>query len=560
MVAAVGALWAVFGLWAYDLQARHRQAAEQVLDRQRSAVAEHVNGVFQIIETFLVAANRWVADNPQRDPRSDQGFADLTRDFRRVTNESMLVRLAEADGTLRLVPDVPGTKAANVADRDYFRDAMATAPGQVSISAPFQGRATGRWAVAVATRFSSPSHPATVIFVAIELSLFDTAFAKARIGESGSISLVRRDGVLLARSATKRGELGRNLSQSPIFTQGLARSDEGVLFTEGRLTDGIPKLIAFGALGTYPLVVTVGATMDSLAGESRDTILYGAGVLLLVSLLALLSCRKIVALLDDLAVSRTQLTRSHDLMAAEVDERRQIEEALQRSNSDLEQFAYISSHDLQTPLRNIVRYSQLLERRYKGQLDADADDFINYIVDGGKHMARLIDDLLEYSRIANQAKPAHPTSANEAVAQALSNLTAAIDEAGAEVTIGDLPVVMADDARLVSLFQNLLGNGIKYHAPGRAPRLSVTAKKVGPDHWEFAVADNGVGIEAQYYEKVFQIFQRLNPESGVEGTGIGLTLCRRIVHRFGGTIRVDSEPDKGATFFFTLREASEAPG
>jgi signal transduction histidine kinase len=226
---------------------------------------------------------------------------------------------------------------------------------------------------------------------------------------------------------------------------------------------------------------------------------------------------------------------------------------LEHSNADLEKFAYVASHDLQTPLRNIIHYTQLLERRYKGQLDASADEFIAFIVDGGKHMTRLINDLLEFSRVSRQSEHLAPIPASEAVAQALKNLELDIRKSGAQVEVGDLPMVMADQTYLVSLFQNLIGNGIKYRAPDRPSIISISAEPHSPDSWLIAVADNGIGIEPQYHEKIFEIFQRLATASNHEGTGIGLTLCRRIVHRFGGSIWLSSEPGTGSTFFFTLK-------
>ncbi len=244
-----------------------------------------------------------------------------------------------------------------------------------------------------------------------------------------------------------------------------------------------------------------------------------------------------------------------DRIAAETAMREKTE-ALSQSNADLEQFAYVASHDLQTPLRNIVSYAQLLDRRYKGRLDADADDFIGFIVDSSKQMTWLITDLLEYSRVASQSKPLRPTSAGEAVVQVLANLKLEIDTAGADVTVGDLPQVLAEPSHLVSLFQNLLGNGIKYRAPDRKPLLSVTAERMAPDLWRFAVADNGIGIESAYHDKIFEIFQRLYPNAETDGTGIGLTLCRRIVHRLGGSIWVDSTPGAGTTIYFTIKDAS----
>ena len=250
----------------------------------------------------------------------------------------------------------------------------------------------------------------------------------------------------------------------------------------------------------------------------------------------------------------------------DITERKRAEEALAlrsrelaESNADLEQFAYVASHDLRTPLRNIVSYAQLLERRYKGRLDADADDFIGFIVDGSKRMSLLISDLLEFSRVSSQSDPLRPMPAREAVVQALANLNLDIRNFGATVSIADLPVVMADRTYLTSLFQNLLGNGVKYRAPDRQPVLSVTAERFDEDFWRFAVSDNGIGIDPAYHEKIFEIFQRLNPGCGTEGTGIGLTLCRRIVHRFGGTIGVESVPGAGTTFFFTIRDGGTAP-
>jgi len=232
-------------------------------------------------------------------------------------------------------------------------------------------------------------------------------------------------------------------------------------------------------------------------------------------------------------------------------------ELLTQSNADLEQFAYVASHDLQTPLRNMVRYAQLLERQYKGQLNVDADDYIGVIVDGGKRMTRLIADLLEYSRISSPQKPLQPTPIGEAVAQALVNLRLDLEKAGAEVSVGNLPSVLGEASLLVSLFQNLLGNSLKYRAPDRKALLSVTAERAGAGWWRFAIADNGIGINTQYFEKVFEIFQRLDPASGTEGTGIGLALCRRIVHRFGGSIWLESALGQGTTVFFTLQDGGE---
>jgi len=229
---------------------------------------------------------------------------------------------------------------------------------------------------------------------------------------------------------------------------------------------------------------------------------------------------------------------------------------LLESNAELERFAYVASHDLQTPLRNIIHFAQLLERRYKGRLDADADQFIAFIVDGAKKMSALIVDILQYSRVRGNFIPLNPILAADALSSAVKNLEQDISDAGAKVSIGEMPRVMADQTHLSSLFQNLLGNSLKYRVADRPPVISVTAERTMANRWRFAVTDNGMGIASAYHDKIFEIFQRLNPSDETKGTGIGLTMCRHIVHRFGGTIWVESKPGIATTFFFTLLDAS----
>jgi len=227
---------------------------------------------------------------------------------------------------------------------------------------------------------------------------------------------------------------------------------------------------------------------------------------------------------------------------------------LTQSNAELEQFAYVASHDLQTPLRNIILYSQLIEAHNRGRLDAETDEFIDFIVHNGKQMTRLIADLLDYSRINRKKTPLVPLPADEAVRQALINLRMEIDGSDAEIQLAPLPVVLAEYTQLVSLFQNLISNALKYRVPDRRLRIVVTAVRTDSDPWTVSVEDNGVGIEPQYFDKIFHIFQRLFPNDQIEGTGIGLALCRKIIQRFGGRIWVESIPGCGSKFCFTLQD------
>jgi PAS domain S-box-containing protein len=225
-------------------------------------------------------------------------------------------------------------------------------------------------------------------------------------------------------------------------------------------------------------------------------------------------------------------------------------EALHVSNVDLEQFAYAASHDLQEPLRMISSYTQLLARRYEGHLDSDADEFIAFAVDGAARMERLIQDLLAYSRVGTQGRELQPTSSEGAFRQAVVNLRGAIEESEAVVTSSGLPDVMADEMQLIQLFQNLVGNGIKYRGP-EAPRVGVSAARDG-DRWTIDVTDNGLGIDPQYFERIFGMFQRLHRREEFAGTGIGLAIAKKIVERHGGSITVASTPDRGSSFRFNL--------
>ncbi len=224
---------------------------------------------------------------------------------------------------------------------------------------------------------------------------------------------------------------------------------------------------------------------------------------------------------------------------------------LRRSNEDLEQFAYAASHDLQQPLRTITNYSRLLARRYKGKLDTDADEFIGFIEQGGGRMQALITDLLEYSRVSTRARPLEPIPAGKPLEEALENLRFQIEETAAEISSSPLPTVLADPHQLRQVFQNLIENAIKFQRAGEQPRVRIAAERQG-QVWRFSVADNGIGIEPQYFERIFVVFQRLHGPEQYEGTGIGLALCRRIVERHGGRIGVESEPEQGSTFYFTL--------
>ena len=234
---------------------------------------------------------------------------------------------------------------------------------------------------------------------------------------------------------------------------------------------------------------------------------------------------------------------------------KQNTEALARSNQELEQFAYVASHDLQEPLRMVTSYVQLLARRYQNRLDSDAEEFINFAVDGATRMHTLINGLLAYSRVGTRGKPFEPTNCETILQQSLDNLKMTMEESGTVVTHDSLPTVMADDLQLGQLFQNLIGNAIKFHGE-EPPRVHVSVKPDGKQ-WVFSVRDNGIGIAPEFAERIFIIFQRLHGKEKYPGTGIGLAVCKKIVECHGGRIWVGSELGKGATFYFTLPREGE---
>jgi light-regulated signal transduction histidine kinase (bacteriophytochrome) len=247
----------------------------------------------------------------------------------------------------------------------------------------------------------------------------------------------------------------------------------------------------------------------------------------------------------------------NEQLQAEITTRKQVEEtlarqaaALQRSNEELQQFAHIVAHDLQEPLRVVSTYAQFLAQQYQGKLDAEADTFIGYMVDGAARGRALIRDLLLFSQVEGQAQEFTEINSEEVFTDTLNVLRVAVEESGATVTHDPLPAVRADALQLGQVFQNLLGNALKFRG-ATPPRIHISARREGRQ-WEFAVRDNGIGIELRHTGQVFELFRRLHPRDKYPGTGVGLAICKKIIERHGGRLWVESAPGQGATFFFTL--------
>lgn len=299
------------------------------------------------------------------------------------------------------------------------------------------------------------------------------------------------------------------------------------------------------AIGTFAIIVAR-HLIDPISNLTRAADEFSRGEL--SARVAVTSTDEIGTLGHAFNVMAGSIQTANDELESRVQERTAD---LKRSNQDLEQFAYVASHDLQEPLRMVSSYTQLLSRRYTGQLDDDADEFIGFAVDGAKRMQTLINDLLTYSRAGRNDGHWEDLNVQEVVEASVINLGSRIETANAEVKIGDMPSLVGDNQQLVSVFQNLISNSIKYRSPARDPKIDVSAERIH-GAWRFAIRDNGIGIDDAFADRIFTIFQRLHGREEYQGTGIGLAVVKKIVERSGGSIWMESKLDEGSTFFFTV--------
>jgi signal transduction histidine kinase len=378
---------------------------------------------------------------------------------------------------------------------------------------------------------------AGIVGITVPVDYFKEFYRKLDYGPVPALGLYRMDGAVLVRQPIKAEDIGRNMAGNPIYTQHLPKSPIGTY--QGRsAVDGVTRIVSYRKADPRQLVVwvSVGASEALAAWHGRS---LRVGGLLLVSWV----------LMGALAwLLYRELMREHRIAEALESANRD----LQRSNTDLEQFAYIASHDLKEPLRNIASYVQLLQRRYQGQLDADADAFIGYTVEGVQRMQTIISELLSYSRIGTGELALVPVQAGILVSTALAHLKGVIAETQSVIEIeGQLPVIEGDAALLGSLFQNLIGNALKYRRDDVRPMIQIGCQDRGST-WEFHVTDNGIGIEQEYLGQIFDLFRRLHPRDRYSGTGIGLAICQRVVERHGGRIWCESLPGQGSSFRFTI--------
>ncbi len=582
------------------------------IDQRHSAIKEATASAQRIVRLAAAAQKQYIETSRQllttlaqlrevRPERAEEAEA-LFRTLLPVHMIYANIGALDPDGYV-FASAIPVTNRVYLGDRSYFkiaRDTQKFAIGEFQLGR-ITGKPTLNMAHPIRGRFDGQFHG--VVFLALDLNWLNQLAAKAELPDGSTLTVIDRDAHILVRYSipeSDRNWVGESLKSNPGVMKFLKSGGESVMVATG--LDGVKRLYTSTPLnrtqGIADAHVFVGIPVKVAYAFANHTLAQNLIILGIVSVLALAAAwiagdvfvlrhvRGLVAAAKKMRLGTLsarsgvehgpgeigELAQSFDEMAAALEQQvgelqraegelKELNEDLEkrvadrtlelkRSNEDLEQFAYVASHDLQEPLRMIRNYLQLLQQRYKSELDPNAHDFINFALDGSKRMNQLIHDLLAYSRVGTHGKELVVTECDQALEDALANLTVAIEESKAEVTRDSLPPVIGDEVQLTQLFQNLIGNAVKFRGEA-APKVHVGVQRKG-NEWEFTVRDNGIGIAEQDFQRIFVVFQRLHNREKYPGTGIGLSVCQKIVERHGGRIWVESKPGKGTTFHFTI--------
>ncbi|MGE4278734.1 MAG: ATP-binding protein [Magnetospirillum sp.] len=455
------------------------------------------------------------------------------RNFDAVLNYRVID--SDGNGVLGVGRAAPEAKL-NVSDRHWFQVLRQNPERDFELSEVLISRVSGKAGIVLARPLRDRQQRFTGAVIAyIDLEWLQRLIEQLNIGEQGLVTLRLRE---KAKLVLRRPQVVEQLNESNTGLYALYQSS--VTRAEGEFVsaiDHLKRLYAFRNLPHFPLAVVVALNTDDYLLTWYSQALMTGVLALILTAIQVTVYRRLNGAYGDTVAMATELQRSNL--------------NLERSNAELEEFAYISSHDLQTPLRNIASFSQLLARRYDGQLDQEGREFINFIVTNATRMSGLIQDLLAYARVSRAENAPPLIEAEDVLEQVLADLKPQISAANARVQHGPLPPVATSPHQLSSLFANLIENALKYHHPDRPPEITISAEPGEEGFWHFQVKDNGIGIAREHWEQIFAIFQRLHSIDAYPGNGVGLALCRRMVYRWGGTIWVESIPDQGSTFHFT---------
>lgn len=590
----------VLGLLLYSgyeqLQTARRQAVEEARRLVRLAAntqRQHIESSRQLLATL----SQLNEVHPERAEECSKLFASLLRVHKVYAN----IGAIDTNG-YSFASAVPAPRLF-LGDRSYYTRARDT--GKFALGEFQKGRITEKYTLNMAypLRDRKTHQPLGVLYAALDLGWLNQFANREELQEGTTLTVIDREGTILLRYQQPdlgKSYIGHSMSNHPSFMRLLKAGGE--FSGESSGLDGVRRLYSSSAIsrtaGLPDAFVFVGIPVQAAYGAAQRMLFQNVVVLLIVAALALGAAwtggdvfvlRQVRGLVN--AAQRMRqgdlsarsgvehspgelgtLARSFDEMAATLEaqvldlkathaelkslneelEARVLERTteLKRSNEDLEQFAYVASHDLQEPLRMVNNYVQLVRQRYGDKLDDSGREFLDFALDGAVRMQQLILDLLAYSRIGRQGRQFARTDVQHACARALANLKVAIEESRAEIIQDPLPTVFGDLTLLTQLFQNLIGNGLKFRGE-RPPRIEVRVVRQGAD-WHFSIADNGIGIAPQDFERIFIVFQRLHGREKYPGTGIGLSVCKKIVERHGGRIWVESRLGLGTTFHFTL--------
>jgi signal transduction histidine kinase len=580
--------------------------------QRRSAIREAAASAQRIVRLAAAAQRQYVEASRQllatlaqlkevRPDRADEAES-LFRSLAQVHSIYVNIGGIDSQGYV-FASALPLTNRLYLGDRSYFqiaRDTQKFAIGEYQV-----GRLTAKPTLNMAhpIKDKESGTPLGVVFVALDLNWLNQMAARAELPEGSTLTVLDRNGTILVRYSIPESDqnwIGVSLTNHASILKFLKSGVEASGISSG--LDGVKRLYTSTplsrSLGIADAHVIVGIPIQVAYSSANHTLIQNLIFLGVASVLALGAAwigsdvfvlRQVQGLVeaakrmrqgdltarsgaDYMAGEIGQLSQSFDQMAATLErrvgelqraeaelkalnedlEQRVVDRTLElkRSNEDLEQFAYVASHDLQEPLRMINNYMQLLRQRHGDKLEPNALEFVGFALDGAKRMQQLIQDLLTYSRVGTHGKEFVPTNSEEALADALANLQIAIEEGGAEVTHDPLPTVMGDSVQLTQLFQNLVGNAVKFRGEA-PPKVQVGVQRKGAE-WEISVRDNGIGIAEQDFQRIFIVFQRLHSREKYAGTGIGLSVCKKIVERHGGRIWVESKLGKGTAFHFTL--------
>lgn len=471
------------------------------------------------------------------------------------------IRVAGADGQVIFGPDPSSRVPRNLSDRDYFVEQRDGRASGLFISRSHVSRVTGRWSIFFSRRINRPDGSFFgIAYTVIPADNIQAFFSRIDVGKGGSIGLLDDKLAVLVRHPDPGGAARGDAALSPELDRFRANGAPAAIFRSEARDEIDVQTNALRKIGRFPLFIHIAlAERDYLAPWVAER--RGIATLCAVFVSATLAWAFLLyhAWQQRLEADETARRTLEDRVAEKTAHLRDYATALERSNADLEQFAYVASHDLREPLRMVCSYLGLLERRYGPSLDQNAHEFIDFAKEGAVRMDRLVQDLLEFSRVGRHGSQARSTPLGPLMTDLLRVLERSIAEAGGRVIVPDaLPEIVCCADELFQLLQNLISNALKFRAPDRAPEIRVGVERKGDD-WLFSVADNGIGIAPEYFERIFMIFQRLHTRDRYEGTGIGLAICKKIVERHGGRIWVESEPGQGATFLFTLPIANSAP-